>query len=186
MLSFGLPPSGPCSPCCCIVQRRAGSCHIGGHAEKKLIQLGFSSETEPKGVAIYTNALWMLNFVYQKSGIQGYSINIIHLPRGHFLDFKSTRFTVGACPFLSVNRDLRLNTCRQQKTAAIWSQLIAYSKEKRQLWTLKLRSAYSHFLDWFHTHPLSCPLAQIQGYRKLAQTYLNQQASCRQHLSPAT
>lgn len=45
-----------------------------------------------------------------------------------------------------------------------------------------LRSAYSHSPERFYPQMLSCPLAQIQGYKKLAQTYLNQQASCRQQL----
>lgn len=155
LLSFGLSPSGPNSPCCFSTQRRAGSWHIGGHAEKKHFQLGIFSETEPKGVSIYTHThtLWMLNFVYQKSEIQGYSINIIPLLCGHFLDLKSMSLTVRSCPFLSLNRDLSLNMYRQQKKTAIWRiQLIACSKGKWQLWTFELLDLLIPTLQAGFTH----------------------------------
>lgn len=125
--SFGLSPSGSSPPFFSSIQRRAVSWHTGGHAQNKQFKLSFSSETEPKGVPMHTHTQWVLNFVYKKKrdSVQGYSINIIHLPFGYyiFLDLKNVSLTVRSCPFSSLNRDMRLNTCQQERRKALCAGL---------------------------------------------------------------
>lgn len=55
--SVGLSPSGPSPPFFCSIQRRAVRWHTGGHAQRKQFKLGFSFETEPKGVPMHTRAV---------------------------------------------------------------------------------------------------------------------------------
>lgn len=183
LFSLGLCPFGPSSPCCCSMQRRAGR-HSGGHAEKKHFLLGFSSEAGPKCFPIYTMGA---NFVYQKGGIQDYSLRVIHLPCGHFLDLKSMSCTLRSCSFLYLNSDLRLNVKKTEENCSLKDSADCLLKGEMAVVDIQtLRYAYSYSPGRFCPHTLACPLAQMQGYRKLAQTYLNQQASCRQHLSPTT
>lgn len=170
---FGLFPSGSSPAFFSSIQRRAVSWQTGGHAQNKQFKLSFSSETEPKGVPMHTHTQWVLNFVYQKKrdSVQGYSINIIHLPFGYyiFLDLKSVSLTVRSCPFLSLNEVKHVPT-RKEKGTLCRTRLIACSKGRWQLWMVELLdlliSSFQTAFPHVHYHALWLQSKAIENWRK--------------------
>lgn len=158
--SHGLTPTRPSSLWCYCIQRDRELAHKRS-CRKETFPVTFFLLKLSKGV--YTHRHIICAKLCQKSVIQRYSINIIHLPCGHLLNLKTMKLTVKPSPFLSFNRIWgQMHAQTVKCNCSVKGQTNYLLKEEATVLDIQtLRFSYFHSPDIFYSHTLSCPLVWI-------------------------